>query len=176
MAILERPKEAPLSGVIIQETAPAGTFLAVCVDVEDMFGVERHKYQSQDMEVVNLTRFTFGFKAKDGKKYVVRTRKELISGNEKANLVKFLKAWKGKVPYGVDYNTFVGDGAQVTVENFVGKRGDTLALVAGIAPVLDGLEDKVPKAAEFAEFFAGGRGDTTAPESSHNETEEEPPF
>ena len=77
---------------------PAGTYLAVCVDVLDLYGVDRKKYQSEEMEKVDVTRFVFGVKTKAGALHKIATKEMKISGGPKANLTKFIRAWTGEAP------------------------------------------------------------------------------
>jgi hypothetical protein len=64
MALIPTPQPAAIAN--LGEPPPKGTYLAVCLDVLDQYNVERKKYQSEETEIVNLTRFVFGVKAKDG--------------------------------------------------------------------------------------------------------------
>jgi hypothetical protein len=133
------------------EPPPAGTYLAVCVDVMDSYGVDRPKYQSEEMEKVDVTRFVFGVKTKSGALHKIATREMKITGGPKANLTKFLKAWTGENPKpGMDTEELKGKGAQITVTAEESRNGKTYNNITGIAPVMDGLEDKVPKAEAFA--------------------------
>jgi hypothetical protein len=133
------------------EPPPAGTYLAVCVDVMDLYGVDRPKYQSEETEKVDVTRFVFGVKTKSGALHKIATREMKITGGPKANLTKFLKGWTGENPKpGMDTEELKGKGAQITVTAEESRNGKTYNNITGIAPVMDGLEDKVPKAEAFA--------------------------
>ncbi len=133
------------------EPPPAGTYLAVCVDVIDSYGVDRPKFQSEEMEKVDVTRFVFGVKTKGGALHKLATREMKITGGPKANLTKFLKAWTGENPKpGMDTEELKGKGAQITVTAEESRNGKTYNNITGIAPVMDGLEDKVPKVEAFA--------------------------
>ena len=130
---------------------PAGTYLAVCVDVIDLYGVDRQNYQSEEMEKVDVTRFVFGVKTKSGQLHKIATREMKITSGPKANLTKFLKGWTGENPKpGMDTEELKGKGAQITVTAEESRNGKTYNNITGIAPVMDGLEDKVPKAEAFA--------------------------
>lgn len=133
------------------EPPPAGTYFAVCVDVVDNYGVERKKYQSEETELVDVTRFVFGVKTKAGALHKIATREMKITGGPKANLTKFLKAWTGENPKpGMDTEELKGKGAQITVTAEESRNGKTYNNITGIAPVMDGLEDRVPKVEAFA--------------------------
>ena len=130
---------------------PAGTYLAVCVDVLDLYGVERKKYESEEMERVDVTRFVFGVKTKAGQLNKIATREMKITSGPKANLTKFLKAWTGENPKpGMDTEDLKGKGAQITVTAEEARNGKTYNNITGIAPVLDDYADKVPAVNAFA--------------------------
>jgi len=140
------------------EPPPAGTYLAVCVDVIDLYGVERKKFQSEETELQDVTRFVFGVKTKSGALHKIATREFKISGSPKSNLTKFIKAWTGENPKaGADTADLKGRGAQITVAAEEARNGKTYNNISGIAPVMDGLEDKVPPVNSFANI-----GGTTA--------------
>jgi hypothetical protein len=133
------------------EPPPAGTYLAVCVDVIDSYGVDRPKYQSEEMEKVDVTRFVFGVKTKKGDLHKIATREMKITGGPKANLTKFLKAWTGENPKpGMDTEELKGKGAQITVTAEESRNGKTYNNITGIAPVLEGYEANVPAVNAFA--------------------------
>jgi hypothetical protein len=133
------------------EPPPAGTYLAVCVDVIDSYGVDRPKYQSEEMEKVDVTRFVFGVKTKKGDLHKIATREMKITGGPKANLTKFLKAWTGENPKpGMDTEELKGKGAQITVTAEESRNGKTYNNITGIAPVLEDYADKVPPVNAFA--------------------------
>jgi len=133
------------------EPPPAGTYLAVCVDVIDSYGVDRPKYQSEEMEKVDVTRFVFGVKTKGGALHKLATREMKITGGPKANLTKFLKAWTGENPKpGMDTEELKGKGAQITVTAEESRNGKTYNNITGIAPVLEDYAAKVPAVNAFA--------------------------
>jgi hypothetical protein len=133
------------------EPPPAGTYLAVCVDVIDLYGVDRPKYQSEEMEKVDVTRFVFGVKTKAGALHKIATREMKITSGPKANLTKFIKAWTGEVPKaGWDTEQLKGKGAQITVTAEESRNGKTYNNITGIAPVLEDYADKVPPVNAFA--------------------------
>ena len=130
---------------------PAGTYLAVCVDVLDLYGVDRKKYESEEMEKVDVTRFVFGVKTKSGQLHKIATREMKITSGPKANLTKFLKAWTGENPKpGMDTEELKGKGAQITVTAEEARNGKTYNNITGISPVLDGYEANVPALNAFA--------------------------
>jgi hypothetical protein len=136
---------------------PAGTYLAVCTDVVDLYGVDRKKYESEEMEKVDVTRFVFGVKTKSGALHKIASREMKISGSPKSNLVKFVKQWTGENPKaGMDTTDLRGKGAQITVVAEEARNGKTYMNIGSIAPVMDGYEANVPPVNAFANV--GGEG------------------
>ena len=141
MAMLTAPKTAQMFDT--GELAPNGTYVATCIDIKDLFEVERRKFQSEQMEKVNLTAFLFGFRDKQGKPFKVSSRSFRISGNEKSNLFAFLKAWLGEPPkMDWDYFEMKGKKALLTVEHIpsVKNPGQVYAGIASISPVPEGFQ------------------------------------
>jgi hypothetical protein len=132
--------------------APAGTFVATCLDVVDQFGVERPTFNDPSQkELQDVTRFLFGFRFEDGRIYRVQTYEFRISGSPKSNLVKFLTAWLGRSPaMGWDYVELKGAGAMITVAQRPSRDGSkTYANLVGIAPVIAQLRGQVLPLASF---------------------------
>ena len=141
MAVLSVPKSAQMFET--GELAPKGTFVATCIDIRDVFGVERKKFQSEETEKVDLTAFLFGLRDKAGTPFKVASRSFKITGNEKGNLFAFLKAWLGEPPkMGWDYMAMKGKKALITVEHIQSTRnpGQVFAGIASISPVPEGFE------------------------------------
>lgn len=159
MATLTAPTGGAGYGPRITELAPKGTYLATIVDISDRFGVERPKFEDPTQtEKVDLTIFTFGFKAKDGKLYLVKTRDMKISGNEKSTLYAFLMNLTGEPPrYGWDYCELIGSGAQITVAHRESKRtpGKVYATLGSVAPVMEEVKAKVLPVDAFAGLLEG---------------------
>ena len=146
---------------------PAGTYLAVCVDVIDLYGVDRKKYESEETEKVDVTRFVFGVKAKSGQLHKIATKEMKITGGPKANLTKFIVAWTGKAPTGGwDTAELKGKGAQITVAPQESRNGQTYNNIAGVAPVLEDYADKVPAVNAFAKV-----GGDSSPKSDDSDLE-----
>jgi hypothetical protein len=151
MALLKQPES---NGFDITELAPAGTFIATCLDVQDQFGVERPKFENPaEKETLDVTRFLFGFQTQDGRTFRVQTHEFRISGSPKSNLFKFLTGWLGHPPkYGWDYCELKGQGAMVTVGHKASRDGTrTFANLNGIAPVIDQLKGQVIPLAVFGQ-------------------------
>ena len=154
MAILQAQAENS-SGFQIEEIAPAGDFVATCIDIEDEFTVTRRKYQSEETEEIDITRFLFGFKAQDGRTYKVQTFEMKISGSPKSTLLKFLSSWLGQAPdYGWDYCAMKGKGAVISVESVTSQLGKTYAKIARVLPPKTSLSDYSAQVLPI-ETFAG---------------------
>jgi hypothetical protein len=144
MAKLPENKPSALSN--LGEPPPKGTYLAVCVDVVDEYNVTRRKYDSEEMETVNLTRFIFGVKCKDGSLRKIASKPMKISNYETSALYAFLLGWLGAPQKaGFDTAALKGKGAQITVvENDKGYMN-----LGTCTEVMEELLSKVPKVEEF---------------------------
>ncbi len=139
MAILQQPTSHnhPFADQIGEDFAPAGTFVATVLDVRDVFGVQRQKFQSTEMEKVDLTCFLFGFRDAQGAPHKVASRQMRISGSEKSALFHFLKSLLGRAPaYDWDYCTLKGQKCLLTVEHVQRRDGSgVFAAIAALSPV-----------------------------------------
>jgi hypothetical protein len=157
MAVLTKPVSTGVGRMFdldSEELPVKGTFVATCIDVKDAYGVQRRKFQSEEMETVDLTAFLFGYRDESGKAYKISTKSMKISGNEKAALYLFLKAWLGQAPsYGLDTASLKGKKALITVDHEIGKMGDReFANIITISPLPAGMADAPaakPKAAKL---------------------------
>ena len=142
MAVLTQNVQTTTSGFEIDTLAPGGDYVATCLDIRDEFGVPRRKYQSEEMEDQDVTRFLFGFKGTDGQLYKVSSWEMKISGSPKSKLFGFLSQWMDKAPdMGWDYCSLIGSGAVIKVEQKTSATGKQYAIVAGIGPVKTSLAD-----------------------------------
>jgi len=139
MAVLQQPisHSNPFAQQIGDALAPAGTFVATVLDIQDVFGVTRQKFQSTETEKVDLTAFLFGFRDGQGQPHKVASRQMRISGNEKSALFSFLKSLLGKAPgYGWDYCSLKGAKCLLTVEHVQRRDGSGVyAAIAALSPV-----------------------------------------
>ena len=152
MAKLSAPE---ISGVRISELAPEGEYIATCLAVYDLFGVERQAFQSSEMETKDITRFLFGIYDEEENQYLVQTYEFTISGARGSNLMKFLKNWLGKTPeMGWDYCEMIGEGAYITVENKASRTtGNPYSTIATISPVPKKLLDEVWDESHYADLL-----------------------
>ena len=125
MAVLQQPvsHNNPFAAVIGDALAPAGTFIATVIDIHYEFGVTRTKFQSTEVEKVDLTTFLFGFRDAAGNPHRVASKQMKISGNEKSALFGFLKSLLGRAPtFGWDYCSLKGQKCLLTVERSMQHR------------------------------------------------------
>ncbi len=140
MAVLTQSSKSnhPFAGQLGEGLPPDGTFAATILDVKDVFGVVRPKFQSQEMETVDLTAFLFGFRDHQGNPHKVASRQMRISGNEKSALFKFLTSLLGREPeFGWDYVSLKGHKCTLSVVHTRRRDGSgVFASIASIAPLL----------------------------------------
>lgn len=143
MAVLQQPV---VSGNVFAEAigddlAPAGTYVGTVIEIRDEFGVTRQKFQSTELETVDLTTFLFGFRDAQGFEHRVASRRMKISGNEKSSLFAFLKSLLGRAPqYGWDYMELRGAQCLLTVEHVTRRDGSgVFAAIAALSPVPQGF-------------------------------------
>jgi len=143
MAILQQPvnNSNAFADIIGDDLAPAGTYMATVLDVLDEFGVVRQKFESTEMEKVDLTTFLFGFRDEAGQPHRVASRRMKISGNEKSTLFAFLKSLLGRAPtYGWDYAELKGRHCMLAVEHVTRRDGNgVFAAIAALSPVPAGF-------------------------------------
>ena len=151
MAILQQPTNHsnPFAQQIGDALAPAGTVVATVIDIKDSFGVTRQKFQSTEMETVDLTCFLFGYRDAQGVPHKVASKQMKISGNEKAALFGFLKSLLGRAPaYGWDYCSLKGQKCLLTVEHVQRRDGSgVFAAIAALSPVPAGFAQSPQPAA-----------------------------
>ncbi len=151
MAVLQQPTNHsnPFAEVIGDALAPAGTYIATVLDIKDEFGVSRQRFQSTELEKVDLTCFLFGFRDAQGNPHRVASRQMRISGNEKSALFGFLKSLLGRAPaFGWDYCSLKGAKCLLTVEHVQRRDGSGVyAAIAALSPVPAGFSQPAQPAA-----------------------------
>lgn len=150
MAVLTQNTTSSASRITSETTVPKGSYIAVCLDVEDNFGVERLKYGSEtEKELIDTTTFYFGLK-KGPDAHVIRSKAFKLSLHEKSALFQFLKQWNNDTPKaGFDTVSQKGIPAQITVEHSMSAKGRIYANISSIQPIMEGLEKMVPAPKEF---------------------------
>ena len=151
------------TGYDIAAIAPQGQYLAVCLKIEDKFGVARTKFQSTEEESRDVTRFLFGLKdLTSGAVYLVQTYEYTISGLPNSNLMKFLTQWLGAQPQiGWDYCELENSGCMLTIahKEAANTPGKFYAKIMSIAPVMAQLAGQVPHASEFQALIDAAKPD-----------------
>jgi len=121
----------------LETLAPKGTFSSICIDCMESIGVERKKWQSEETEVVDLLRYLFIVKTKDGP-FLLQSNEMKISAFKEAALAKFIRDWTGELPApGFDTLNMVGETCQVTISHKTSSRGNPYPVISSIAPLLD---------------------------------------
>ncbi len=173
MAILQQPVVGGnvFEDEIGDDLAPAGTFMAMVIDIRDEFGVQRTKFQSTETETVDLTTFLFGFRDAQGFEHRVASRRMKISGNEKAALFAFLKSLLGHAPqYGWDYVELRGAHCLLTVEHIQRRDGTgVFVAIAALSPVPQGMGGNGGMAQSAGGMGNGGGSPQPRPSPSRGE-------
>ena len=154
MAILTQSSngDGPITGWPIENPAPAGQHLAVCLAVRDSMGIQRPSYEDPTIiETLDVTRFLFGLA--DGS--LVQTSEMKISGHEKSKLVGTLTSWLGSPPQvGFDTESLIGQGVTLNIVAKVSKKGTNYSDVTSVSPVMPQLANQVPPVTNFT--ISGG--------------------
>ena len=136
MAILKAQGGGEYRSYKLETLAPKGTFAATCVDCMEHTGVERKKYQSEEVEVLDTTRYLFIIKSEEGP-FLVQSNEMKTSAYKESALAKFISSWTGELPApGFDTLDMVGEPCQVTVVHKTSARGTVYPSIS-IAPLLD---------------------------------------
>lgn len=143
MAILEKAVNNfdPFADRVGTGLAAPGTFVAVIEDIVDEMDVERRKFQSEELERVNLTCFLFQYRDNAGKVNRISSRRMKISGHEQSTLFGFLKSILGRAPkMGWDYLELRGHRCLITVEHLPRRDGNGVyAAIASLSPLPAGM-------------------------------------
>jgi len=141
--ILEKPINNfdPFSERVGTGLAAPGTFVAIIEDIVDEMNVERRKFQSEELERVNLTCFLFKYQDAGGKLNRISSRRMKISGHEQSTLIGFLKSILGRAPkMGWDYLEMKGHRCLITVEHLPRRDGQGVyAAIASLSPLPPGM-------------------------------------
>lgn len=149
---------------------PKGTHIATCLEVKDVYGVERKKFQSEEMEKVDLTAFLFGFRDKQGNAHKIASKPMKISSSDKSALHAFLRSWLGEAPkMGWDYCELKGSKALITVDHEA-RNDRQYANIVSISPLPDGMVEPKPAPAKAVKAKAA----PVVVEDSDEESDEVP--
>ena len=129
---------------------PADTFAAVCCDVIDLgLTVEEYEGKTSLKDKVAI-----GFRTEavqdNGQPHHIY-REFTATFGPKANLRKFLEAWRGKAytddeakKQGIPLHKLVGHPALVSIAHKVSRAGNTYAIISSIMPLPKAMRDGVP--------------------------------
>lgn len=154
------------TGLQIEHEAPPGQYIGVCLKVIDLYGVDRPKFQSQEIVKRDVTRFIFGVLDKSGRPFLIQTFEFTISAAPGSNLFDFLTQWLGAEPQlGWDTQEMVGKGAMLTVAHERSKRNPAkvYSSIKGISPVFAQLAAQVPHPDYFRAVLEAAFASMTAP-------------
>lgn len=130
---------------------PKGPVLARCIHVIDL-GEKVSEWQGLT-SLKRVLQFVFytGVKKENGEPFLLTSKEFTNSMGDKANLRKFLEAWRGaaytpeQVKKPIDLSRLVGQPCQLTIDHATSKKGRLYATIASISPVLPQVIDHVPK-------------------------------
>lgn len=143
MAVLTQPVSLnnPFAEEVGNDLPPVGTFIATVLKIKDQFGVKRLKFQSTEMETVDLTCFLFGFRDLQNQPRMVASKQMKISANEKSNLFGFLQSMLGRAPsMGWDYCELKGHKCLVTITHVQKRDGSgSFPSITSVSPIPQGF-------------------------------------
>lgn len=118
-----------------------GQFAMVCVDVINL-GVNVETFPGQEPREVAKVALVFASGERhDDKSLRLVTSEMTLSANEKANLRKFLEAWRGKTYSNADAEAglplakLYGQAALISIEHVLTRKGRKFAKIASVAPL-----------------------------------------
>lgn len=130
---------------------PKGPVLARCLYVLDL-GEKVAEWQGVT-KLKPCVQFVFytGVMKENGEPFLLTSKEFTNSMGEKANLRKFLEAWRGaaytqeQVKRPIDLDRLIGQAVQLTVDHATSKKGNTYATIVSVSPVLPQVMEHVPK-------------------------------
>ena len=143
----------PYGELTKDDLAPAGQWVATLIDIKDEFGVQRPSFDNPNViETLDQTTFLFGFRDLANAPHRIASKSMRISGNEKSNLMVFLKSCLGATPkYGWDYCAMKGGKYLLTVGHQARRSGQgVFPHIAAICPLPAGLPADYKGAAAVA--------------------------
>jgi hypothetical protein len=130
---------------------PEGQFVGQCVDAIDL-GERVEQYQGNPAKLAHKCALIFrtGEKNAETGDYIDIGKEFTVSMGEKANLRKFLEAWRGKkytadqIEAGVPLHKMAGNWALITVEHRTSGAGRTYANIAAVVGVPQQMRNSLP--------------------------------
>lgn len=135
---------------------PEGQFVAQCVDAIDL-GEKVEQFQGNPPKLAHKCALVFrtGEKNDDLGELIDIGKEFTVSMGDKANLRKFLEAWRGKkytaeqVEAGVPLHKMAGNWALITVEHRTSGAGRTYANIAAVVGVPQQMRGGLPSFGEY---------------------------
>ena len=134
---------------------PEGQFVGLCVDAIDL-GERVEQFQNQPKKLAHKCALIFRTGEKnEGGEFIDIGKEFTVSMGDKANLRKFLEAWRGKkydeaaIKQGVPLHKMTGNYALITVEHRLSGGGRTYANITAAVGVPKQMRDTVPTFPEY---------------------------
>jgi hypothetical protein len=129
---------------------PKGPVLARCLAVVDLGEVVSEWQGLVSLKPKLQFLFYTGALKANGEPFILTSREFVNSMGDKANLRKFLEAWRGaaytaeQVKKPIDLTRLIGQPCQLTIDHGTSKKGRLYATIASISPVLPQVMASVP--------------------------------
>ena len=139
-----------------------GTYPATLADCIYEEGIERRKFESDEMEECNLAIFLFAYLDDDDEVVFAQTFSYKVSTSEKSSFIKFLSNMRGKTPPldgTYDWHTEMGRKVNLTIESKTSKKGTVYGAVTGVAPLGKKYLDDALDFDELPEIPSGRRSE-----------------
>jgi hypothetical protein len=133
-----------------REQHPIGQHLGVCVDVIPL-GEKLEEFDGNPGKIVSKIAFVFATGLKNAEGRLFELQKELtLSDGERANLPKFLGAWRGKpvekgeIARGLKRSDYIGLSATLNIISQRSRKGTEYSKIDTVTPVHPMLLKEVP--------------------------------
>ena len=120
---------------------PEGQFAMSCVDVVNL-GVNVEQYADQEpREVAKIALVFASGERQEDESLTYVTTEMTLSANEKANLRKFVEAWRGKsytveqAAEGIPIHKLHSQSALISIEHITTRKGRKFAKISSISPL-----------------------------------------
>lgn len=130
---------------------PKGPVLARCIHVLDLGEMVKEWQGLTSLKRGVQFVFYTGVAKENGEPFLLSSKEFTNSMGDKANLRKFLEAWRGQeytdeqVKKPIDLSKLVGQACQLTIDHGISKKNRKYATIISISPVLPQVKDHVPK-------------------------------
>jgi hypothetical protein len=130
---------------------PKGPVLARCIHVLDLGEMVKEWQGLTSLKPGVQFVFYTGVTKENGEPFLLSSKEFTNSMGDKANLRKFLEAWRGaaytdeQVKQPIDLSKLVGKACQLTIDHGISKKNRKYATIVSISPVLPQVAEHVPK-------------------------------